>query len=72
MDNPIVAAMAPSATTQVTATGADGTTVNVPVSDGVYVYQGRTPFEIDVTTADGQTRNNRVEAIPSAALKAAP
>lgn len=63
LDNPTVAGLVPKGTTEVTVKRPDGTSTNVPINDGAYVYQGKSPFTITWTAPGGQTFTNDVKPI---------
>lgn len=70
MDNPVIVGMLPSNVSSVEISQADATTRDAAINDGVYVYQGRTPFEVRWRAADGRIMQSRtVEPLPTGPLK---
>lgn len=69
MNNPLIAGMLPAGAGTVTVTQADGRVVEAPVSDGVYVYQGPTPFVVRWEGPGGGIHTHRVQPLPAGPLK---
>ena len=63
MNNVVLLEMIKPGVTGITVTQADGSTVDVPIADGVFVYQGRTPFVLHSQTTDGGEESRRVAPV---------
>lgn len=63
MNNPVLAEMVEPGVSSIAVTQADGTVIDVPVTDGAFVYQGRSPFVVHSGTADGKQQSRRVAPV---------